>query len=278
MNPAKIRCRSAELDPIEAAEGRMASKDDIRVLLVEDHPVNQKVVSRMLEQLACAVDVVGDGLLGVQQAQRGYDLILMDCSMPRMDGFEATREIRTMSGRVGTTPIVALTAHATEEDRKRCLDAGMDGWIAKPVSQDQLVSTLRQHTHWSNAFAVPTPGILHEATVRELLVLGGPDDPEFFESLVQEFAHAAEGVIAAAREHVINQEIPELRRATHRLAGAASTIGATRVRGACAPFASVTATDLPRQATEWLASVEREVALATKELLACVPAKGGGRG
>jgi CheY-like chemotaxis protein/HPt (histidine-containing phosphotransfer) domain-containing protein len=232
----------------------------------------------MLEQLACAVDVVGDGLLGVQQAQRGYDLILMDCSMPRMDGFEATREIRTMSGRVGTTPIVALTAHATEEDRKRCLDAGMDGWIAKPVSQDQLITTLRQHTDWSNSSAVPTPGVLHDATVRELLVLGGPDDPEFFESLVHEFVQTAIALIATARDNVINEEVPELRRAAHRLAGSASTIGATRVREACAPFASISSTDLPRQATEWLAAVEREVEVAKRELLACVPAKGGGRG
>jgi signal transduction histidine kinase/CheY-like chemotaxis protein len=122
-----------------------------RLLLVEDNRVNQEVAKAMLHRLGYGVDVVGDGRAGVEAAMTGrYALILMDCQMPEMDGFQATAAIRAKEGALakhGTPaarlPIVALTANALKGDRERCLDAGMDDYIAKPFRKDDLERMLK---------------------------------------------------------------------------------------------------------------------------------------
>ncbi len=118
-----------------------------RVLLAEDDLVNQMVVTEMLHLLGCAVDVVDNGEAAHQAVcQRGYDLVFMDCHMPVMDGYEATRRIRDAGPPAARVPVVALTANALDSDRQRCLDAGMDGFLTKPVSSAQLSSTIEQWT------------------------------------------------------------------------------------------------------------------------------------
>ncbi|MDZ4800737.1 MAG: response regulator [Bryobacteraceae bacterium] len=111
----------------------------IRVLVAEDHKVNQRVAEFMLSRLGCATHIVENGEQAVEACSRGsYDLILMDCQMPVMDGFEATRRIRALSGAAARTPIIALTANAMDGERERCLDAGMDDYLAKPIKLDSL--------------------------------------------------------------------------------------------------------------------------------------------
>lgn len=111
-----------------------------RVLLVEDNIVNQTVTKGMLQRLGLTVDTATDGQLALQlHANQAYDLILMDCQMPTMDGFETTRRIRQQEQTSGRhTPVVALTANAMEGDRERCLAAGMDDYLAKPISREAL--------------------------------------------------------------------------------------------------------------------------------------------
>jgi two-component system, sensor histidine kinase len=114
------------------------SNRPLRVLLAEDNSVSQKVAARLLDRMGHHVDVVGDGnhaVAAVQSAE--YDVVLMDCEMPEMDGYAATRVIRSLSGG-STLPIIAMTAHAMAEDRQRCLEAGMDDYLAKPVSTEGL--------------------------------------------------------------------------------------------------------------------------------------------
>jgi signal transduction histidine kinase len=115
-----------------------------RVLVVEDDPVNQMVVQEMLKTLGCSVDVVADGAAAEQAVRRRrYDLIFMDCYMPSIDGFEATRRIR--AGETGArTPIVALTAGALAGDRERCFACGMDDYLTKPVNLAHLESALQR--------------------------------------------------------------------------------------------------------------------------------------
>jgi signal transduction histidine kinase/CheY-like chemotaxis protein len=119
-----------------------------RVLIAEDNVMNQKVAVRMLEKLGCRVDVVANGLEAVDALARiAYDCIFMDCQMPEMDGFEATAAIRaheTQSGR--HVPIIAMTANAMQGDRKRCLDAGMDDYVSKPVQSEKLEAMLQKWT------------------------------------------------------------------------------------------------------------------------------------
>lgn len=114
-----------------------------RVLLVEDNRLNAKVASRMLERMGCRVNLAANGKEAVEMAAGfTYDLVLMDCQMPVMDGFDATRKIRMLSSKRGQVPIVALTAHAMKEQRDICLDVGMDAHMSKPVTPQALRSAL----------------------------------------------------------------------------------------------------------------------------------------
>ena len=118
--------------------------DGLRVLVVEDHPVNQFITQNMLEQMGCEVVVVDDGAKAVETVSRGaFDIVLMDCHMPNMDGFTAARAIREENSE--SLPIIALTAAATTEDRRRCFEAGMNGYLTKPVSLTELTKTLTRH-------------------------------------------------------------------------------------------------------------------------------------
>jgi signal transduction histidine kinase/ActR/RegA family two-component response regulator len=118
----------------------------VKVLLVEDNKVNQKVAMAILRKAGCEVEAVENGQNAIQQIRKAhYDVVLMDCQMPVMDGFEATAQIRAMRKPRGNIPIIAITAHAMKDDRQKCLDAGMDDYISKPVSRQALVSLINKH-------------------------------------------------------------------------------------------------------------------------------------
>jgi CheY-like chemotaxis protein len=128
----------------------------VRVLLVEDNRVNQEVGKAMLRKLGCEVDVAEDGRAGLDAVfAKHYDIVMMDCQMPNMDGFEATAAIRSREAELEVAggpsaarrvPIIALTANAMKGDRERCLEAGMDDYLAKPFSKEQLETVLNR---WS---------------------------------------------------------------------------------------------------------------------------------
>lgn len=116
-----------------------------RVLVVEDNPVNQMVASRILEKAGYACDVAEDGEQALAAlARRDYGVVLMDCCMPAMDGFDATREIRRREQNGARLPIIAMTANALEGDRERCLEVGMDEYLAKPVRAQDLLGMVRR--------------------------------------------------------------------------------------------------------------------------------------
>jgi two-component system, sensor histidine kinase and response regulator len=135
-------------EPVTAASPAKPEADERkpRVLLAEDNLVNQKLVLRLLEKAGLTADVVANGSQAVAAIGKSvYDLILMDCQMPEMDGFEATAEIRRLEGNARHTTICALTAHAMAGDRERCLDAGMDDYISKPLTIGVLHNKI---AHW----------------------------------------------------------------------------------------------------------------------------------
>jgi CheY-like chemotaxis protein len=133
---------SGEVLKPPAASERVCN-GDCRILLAEDNPINVKVATGMLARLGYAVKVAANGreaLTAMEQEQ--FDLIFMDCQMPELDGFEATRAIRTRCGDDSSPIIVAMTANAMEGDRERCLASGMNDYIAKPIVLDDLAACL----------------------------------------------------------------------------------------------------------------------------------------
>lgn len=118
----------------------------VRLLLVEDNLINQKVATLMLKHMGYSADIANNGNEAVELvARNAYDLVLMDCLMPEMDGLEATRVIRSRRDYGATVPIIAMTANAFAEDRQACLAAGMSDYIAKPVRESELAAKLK---HW----------------------------------------------------------------------------------------------------------------------------------
>ena len=126
-----------------------------RVLIAEDNKVNQKVALRLVERMGLAVDVVSSGAEAIRAAEhRHYDLILMDCQMPEVHGYAATAAIRALPGEASRTPIVAMTANAMQGDRERCLEAGMDDYISKPVNFETLRAVMGR---WMDLDAIEPP-------------------------------------------------------------------------------------------------------------------------
>jgi CheY-like chemotaxis protein len=131
-----------------------AQKQRLRILVAEDNPVNQKVARGILTRLGHDVEVVDDGHRALEElARSSFDLVLMDVQMPRMGGLEATRCIRAPDSAVKdpSVPIIALTAHAMKGDRDRCLEAGMDDYVTKPVRPDVLAEAVARWTKGGGA-------------------------------------------------------------------------------------------------------------------------------
>ena len=138
-----------EPPPAPETEPEIAPKRERpRVLVAEDNAVNQKIAARLLQKVGLDVDVVGNGREAVEAWDKtSYDLILMDCQMPDMDGFEATEWIREREDNGVRVPICALTAHAMEADREKCLSAGMDHYLSKPIDLKKLTEAVDQLVH-----------------------------------------------------------------------------------------------------------------------------------
>ena len=125
----------------------------LRVLLAEDNLVNQHVALAVLKKLGIRAELAANGREAVEAVQAGaFDLVLMDCQMPELDGFQATRRIRELEGEARRVPILAMTANAMQGDRERCLESGMDDYLAKPITLDGLKNALRR---WLPAGSVP---------------------------------------------------------------------------------------------------------------------------
>ena len=150
-----------ELQPSPESGGEIGGRT-LRVLVAEDNPINQKVASSMLHKIGCHADIAGNGREALERArERLYDLVFMDCQMPEMDGFEATVAIRQQETGSERVPIVAMTAHAMPSDRERCLAAGMDDYLTKPISVEQLrevIARWRDHAPAVSATASHSSG------------------------------------------------------------------------------------------------------------------------
>jgi two-component system sensor histidine kinase/response regulator len=221
------------------------------VLLVEDNFINQQVSQAMLEKLGLQLQIANNGREAVELVrQHHFDLVLMDCQMPVMDGYEATVAIRRLpAGRGAVLPIVALTANAMEGDRQKCLSAGMDGFLAKPYTLPELRATLRSWlpeidgpasvtaaTFIENVTAADLPGgapAVNETTLRALQTLDESGDGGFASGLVGDLLRAFLGAVPAQWRQVEAAvqagDGEALRRAAHGLKSSTGNLGAERL-------------------------------------------------
>ena len=141
--PGEMPKAEPHLNGTNAAQTKLPSR---KILLAEDNVVNQKVALRLLERQGYRADVVANGLEVLEALGRqAYDVVLMDVQMPEMDGYETTSAIRSSEARTGRhLPIIAMTAHAMKGDRERCLEAGMDGYVAKPIRAQQILEAIQR--------------------------------------------------------------------------------------------------------------------------------------
>ena len=201
-----------------------------RVLVVDDSAVNQRVAALPLEKLGCRVDVAGNGLEAVDMVARlPYDLVLMDCEMPEMDGYQATAEIRLREKPGGHLPIVAMTAHALAGERERCLSAGMDDYLTKPLRMRELETAVRT---WAAQPAAADNGQPREQAARILArVREMADDEDTAREVMELFLSGADEGLRDLRRSEAAHDAPGALRAAHKLKGSARNVGAEALAG-----------------------------------------------
>jgi CheY-like chemotaxis protein len=231
---------AANSDKIEKEAERTNERREKKVLLAEDNIVNQKLATLLLQQLDLAVSVVEDGRQAVQAAQTGdFDVILMDCQMPEMDGFEATKAIRKFEALQNRyTPIIAVTALAMVGDRERCIAVGMDDYISKPI--DRRVLNIKLN-HWlQKEFVVRNQELAKKYGQSGASMSFSENDPvdlpelrEFYgddlEDVLKTYILSAESHIASITQAVNERNADMLASLAHELKGSSASVGAKQL-------------------------------------------------
>jgi two-component system sensor histidine kinase/response regulator len=234
-----------------------------RVLLVEDNPVNQRVAQRLLQKLAAEVTIANHGAEALERlAESNYDAVLMDCQMPVMDGFTATRRIRELerqSGRAKRLPIIALTANVMSEDRENCIAAGMDAHLGKPIEPAQLILCLSRYLKSDMRPEVDMTAL------RELT--GG--DAEFERELLETFVSSGDQCLAEILAALRTGDFDTIGSRAHALKGASANIHASGLAAAASSLERAARANsgdeiegLVRALTDKLQAVNAELRLA----------------
>jgi two-component system sensor histidine kinase/response regulator len=213
--------------------------ESMRILLVEDNPINQKTAAAMLRKAGFPVDVADDGLRALQAFDRGrYDIILMDIQMPEMDGYETTRAIRRREGSDRHSVIIAMTAHAMKGDRERCLEAGMDDYLAKPINPDDVLRVIGKWLgpkpgEQQGLAAAPSgedPRKPRESPVDMKDAMNRFDnEQEFFREMLDQFLNLLPGQVKEIEKALASGDAETVQKTAHNIKGSAGTLSARRL-------------------------------------------------
>ncbi|MCT7962152.1 PAS domain S-box protein [Laspinema sp. D1] len=246
---------------------------NLKILLVEDTPINQKVILNQLKVLGYAADCVENGQEALDcLAEQDYDIVLMDCLMPVLDGYKTTKALRDREGSSRHTPIIAMTANAMKGDREKCLDAGMDDYLSKPVDIDELAALLR---HWGETISgVPqtlsppnqqptlldqfTPFVpLDEAPIDlDRLHEISRGDEEFELELLETFMEDAVVYFEDIKHYIQTQDWVALGRRAHQLKGGSATVAVLSMPNIAREIESQANQECPEGLEELVAELE----------------------
>jgi signal transduction histidine kinase/DNA-binding response OmpR family regulator len=246
----------------------------LNVLLAEDNAVNQKLAVRLLQKRGHTVTVAGDGRQALTALEKArFDLVLMDVQMPGMDGLEATQEIRrSEKASGGRIPIVAITALAMKGDRERCLKAGMDSYLSKPIRPEELDDTLDVYTAMKGTYVQEPVEEINESINEQELLERVDGDRAFIGELAEVFRDDYPKQIVTAREAIATGDAEQLRRTSHALKGALSNLAAAQASGFALSLEELGKSGNLTGARKILAELESELVQVDRKLRAICPA------
>jgi len=242
----------------EGGQDRARRGSPLQILVVEDSVANQKVALAVLKPQGHAVTVARDGQEAVALfGSQLFDLVLMDVQMPLMDGFESTRAIRSMEEETGGhVPIIAMTAHALQGDREKCLAAGMDGYLTKPIRREDLFRVVEEVAPARHA-AVDWSGSLSQVD----------GDREVLRDVVDAHIKEIREHLAILPESIGNGEWSEVRRRAHTVKAAMRTFGASAVADIALRLEQLGAAEKPEEAEEVAQALLRDLEAASRPVV-----------
>jgi CheY-like chemotaxis protein len=265
--------RPADDPTATSAPAHKTPKRRLRVLVAEDNLVNRKLVTTLLEKRGHQVRSVENGREALAaldgQAKDNFDLVLMDVQMPEMGGLEATRAIRANEGAASPRlPIIALTAHALKGDRERCLDAGMDGYLPKPIDVNQLIAMVEGFARPSGedpeaSDDSTTAVVFDEATA---LTHTG-DDRELLKEIVELFRSDSPASLKAIKQAIDNGDSEALATSAHALKGSIAAIGGTEGHRLARELEGLGRSNRVEDAPRLYAALEKQITLLDEEFV-----------
>ena len=301
LEPRSMLSGLTELRPDAPAPAPVAPRQSgLRILLAEDNVVNQRVALHQLQKLGYTAEPVDNGRLALEAIARSdYDVVFMDCQMPELDGYAATRELRQREGFAKHTWIIAMTANSLEGDREKCLAAGMDDYVSKPAKPAALVAVLQRYADRAGQGAPVTPSpvpppaappipdakprpllepLPPDASTIDLEMLSGfrdmdgdGDGESLLSQLIGVFLENSPKLLEEARSGLMDLDGDRLSRAAHTLKGSCSNFGAERLRVSCERLEEAGHGSQLGVAAELLNQVEKEFATVRQALeLECV--------
>jgi CheY-like chemotaxis protein/HPt (histidine-containing phosphotransfer) domain-containing protein len=242
----------------------MATQYPLRILLAEDNSVNQKVAEKMLARLGYRIDIVGNGAEALDALRRQpYDVILMDLHMPVLDGLAAAQAIARLEPRTERPYIVALTASALEEERRRCAAAGMDDYVSKPVAMERLIAALRRAVEHQAQSAPPAAPAIDPSV---LGVLDRDLGADAVRDILDSYLRDSPKRVAALQEALAAGDAIRFTREAHTLKSSSATVGATALAAVAEQLENASAAGLAGGMAQQVAEIARLHAQAVPEL------------
>ncbi len=275
--PREIMSGLMAIDAPVSADEQLKTEPKLRILIAEDNVVNQKVALHQLQKLGYIAEAVDNGRMVLESIERQrYDLVFMDCQMPELDGYAATAEIRKREGDDRHTWIVAMTAHSLEGDREKCLAAGMDDYVSKPVKIDDLKGAIDRfsglRTAQRDASEAGGKDVIDRAALEVFRELDTDGSGGILGQLITVFLENTPAVLAELHQALAESASPHIARLAHTLKGSCSNFGASRMRELCFELEELGGSGSLDRAADLIGEIEKEFGLVRVVLEKELPA------